>query len=169
MSNLSDLQSAKDTFEGVLTNETLEIDIKVRRRMMGTSFCAEDIVFVLEFKQTGQVGNLPLMACMLTIHQALLELVRRLKSEFDSGMKRFCFFSCSVDQMVSSIYSGMQDLYGESEETLVAAIIRPLFNYLCSKTEVSLDSNLEIKCTICSLAHTAAYQNNRKRKNRPIN
>ena len=153
----SDLEKAKNTFEGVVPYETLEVNIKVRRRMMGTAFCAQDIVFVLEFKQTGQAGNLPLLACMLTIHQALLELVRRLKTEFDNGMKRLCFFSCSVDQMTSSIYSGIQNLYAESEEDLVGAIIYPLFVYLCSKTEVNLDSNLEVKCTICSLEHTA-YQ-----------
>ena len=166
---LSDLQSAKDTFEGVLAYDTLEVNIKVRRRMMASSFCAEDIVCVLEFKQTGEMGNLPLMACMLTIHQALLELVRRLKTEFDNGMKRLCFFSCSVDQMTSSIYSGMRDLFGELEEDLVGAIIHPLFVYLCSKTEVKLDSNLEIKCTICSLTHTTAFLKRGKRKSRPIN
>ena len=155
MASNSDLQQAKLDFEDVLPYGDLEVDIKVRRRMMGTKFCAEDLTFVIQFKQVGQTGALPLISCMLTIHQALLDVIGRLKANFDNGMKRYCFFSCAIDQMTSAIYSGMQDLYNETEEQLASSILRPLLNYLVSKKEARLDSNLEVKCTICSLDHTA--------------
>ena len=137
MASNSDLQQAKLDFEDVLPYGDLEVDIKVRRRMMGTKFCAEDLTFVIQFKYVGQVGNL---------------VIGHLKANFDNGMKRYCFFSC---QMTSGIYSGMQDLYNETEEQLASSILRPLLNYLVSKKETRLDSNLEVKCTICSLDHTA--------------
>ena len=111
-----DLQSVKNTFEEVLDYETLEVEIEVHCRMMGTSFCAEYIVFILKFKKAAHMENLLLIDCMVIIHHALLDMIRRLKTEFDNGMKRFCFFSCSVDQMTSNIYSGMRNLYGETEE-----------------------------------------------------
>ena len=108
MASNSDLQQARLDFEGVLPYGDLEVDIKVRRRMMGTKFCAEDLTFVIQFKQVGQTGTLPLISCMLTIHQALLDVIGRLKANFDNGMKRYCFFSYAIDQMTSGIYSGMQ-------------------------------------------------------------
>ena len=57
--------------------------------------------------------------------------------------------------MTSSIYTGAQDLHNESEEQIANSILRPLQLYLTSKTEADLNSNLEIKCSVCSLQHTA--------------
>ena len=134
MSTNSDLQQVKNNFEGTLPYGQMEVNITVRRRRMADRFCAEDLTFI----------NLTLLDCIIFIHQSLKEMIRRLKEEFDDGMKRYCFFSCSVDQMTSSIYSGMRDLHDETEDDLASAIIRPLYVYLCSKTEVKLDSNFEV-------------------------
>ena len=153
MSTNSDLQQAKNNFEGTLPYGQMEVNITVRRRRMADRFCAEDLTFIMEFNQTGQ--NITLLDCIISIHQSLKEMIRRLKEEFDDGMKRYCFFSCRVDQMTSSIHSGLRDLYEEPEDQLASSIMTPLLLYLASNKEVRLDSNLEVKVTLCSLEHSA--------------
>ena len=148
------MDDARKVFEGSLAYPTLEANFEVRRRKRASNFCVEDLVFVVEFKRGGQGGNLPLLSVMRTVDKVLIQVIQKLKDYFDETQKRYCFFSCSVDSMTSSIYSGMRNLYDESEEDLASAVLRPLFVYLCSKTEANLDSNLEIKCCVCSLEHS---------------
>ena len=161
MSTNSDLQQVKNNFEGTLPYGQMEVNITVRRRRMADRFCAEDLTFIMEFNQTGQ--NLTLLDCIISIHQSLKEMIRRLKEEFDNGMKRYCFFSCRVDQMTSSIHSGLRDLYEEPEDQLANSIMTPLLLYLASNKEARLDSNLEVKVTLCSLEHSA-HQAIKKKK-----
>ena len=91
----------------------------------------------------------------MTVYSSILELVRKLKVYFDDKMKRYCFFSCSVDGMTSSIYTGAQDLHNEPEDQIANGILYPLQLYLTSNMEADLIYNLEIKCSVCSLEHTA--------------
>ena len=66
--------------------------------------------------------------------------------------------------MTSPIFSGGRDLWHESNKEICNSILKPLFAYLCSNTEVSLSSGLEIKCCVLSLAHTSEYDQKKKRK-----
>ena len=59
--------------------------------------------------------------------------------------------------MTFNLYTGAQDLHNENKKDIATSILRPLFVYLCSKTEADLSSNLEIKCCVCSLDHTVEY------------
>ena len=130
----NNLEEAKEAVEGSLSYPVLEANISVRRRRRATKFLAEDLLFVVEFQQSEQGGNLPLLSVLVTVYKAVLELIKRLKTYFDDKKKRYSFFSCSVDGMTSSVYTGALELHKEKNSDLAGAVLRPLFLYLCSKT-----------------------------------
>ena len=78
--------------------------------------------------------------------------------------KDCAFFSASVDKMLSPIHSGGRDLHSEPEEEITKAILEPLFAYLTSNREVDLSSGLEIKTSVMSIAHTAEYDEKKKKR-----
>ena len=72
------------------------------------------------------------------------------------------FFSANLRSMTSPAFLGGQDLHGENERVICNAIMKPLFAYLCSNTEVDLFDDLHIKCCVISLDHTAEYDRKKK-------
>ena len=101
----------------------MEAVVTVRRRRRAKAFQCEDLLFVVEFKQSATAGNLRLLSVLMTVYSSILELVRKLKVYFDDKKKRYCFFSCSVDGMTSSIYTGAQDLHNEPEDQIANAVL----------------------------------------------
>ena len=108
-----DLDGAKRSFDSVQRTPTLRAQITVRRRKRGTRHVAEDLLFVVTFSQS-DAGNLPVLECLLGVHSSIISLIEKLKNFFDDKQRRLCFFSASVDQMVSPMFSGGQDLHNTS-------------------------------------------------------
>ena len=108
-------------------------------------------------------GNLPLLSCLVGVYQSVLTLIRQLKQYFSDGQRRQVFFSAHLRTMTSPVFSGGQDLHGQKEQVICNAILKPLFAYFCSNTEVDLSEDLHVKCCVISLDHTAKYD----RKKRP--
>ena len=75
----TDLEEAKAVFEGTQAFDNLETVTTVRRRKRNQIFQSEDFLFVLEFKPLADGENMVLMACLLSIYHALLQLVRKWK------------------------------------------------------------------------------------------
>ena len=71
------MEEAKDVFEGTQAFENLETVTTVRRRRRNQKFQSEDLLFVLEFNPVEDGKNVTLMACILSIYHALLQLVRK--------------------------------------------------------------------------------------------
>ena len=160
-----DLDLAKRTFDSETSTPTVKANIIVRRRRRPTRHVAQDLLFSVTFSQS-QAGNIPVLTCLLGVYEIILNLVHKLKTYFDDKRQRLCFFSASVDKMVSPIHSGGRDLHNEPEEEITKAILEPLFAYLTSNSEVDLNAGLEIKASVLSLDHTAEYDE--KRKKRPL-
>ena len=154
---------AKKAFEGVITTPSIESRINVRRYKRALRFAVEDLLFSLTFHESEE-GNLVLLDCLQSIYETIKELVQRLKDFFDDKQRRLCFFTATVDNIVSPVLSGGQDLHKETVESIAMAILKPLFVYLCSNSELDLSKGLEIKCSVMSLAHTAAYDKKKGRK-----
>ena len=149
----TDLSLAQGVFEGTITKPTIEAEIVVRRRKRGKAFVATDLVFDIQFRQS-TAGNLPVLSCLVSVHQVMLTLIAKLKEFFDDKKRRLAFFSAHVDQMTSSIYSGGVSLHEQPEQEIAQQILRLLFMYLVSKNKVDLNSNLIIKVCVMSLDHT---------------
>ena len=112
--------------ETTVTAQNVEADITVRRRRRGTRFTAQDLLFVIQFRQS-DLGNLPVLNVLISVYHAVLTLVRRLKEYFSDKKKRLAFFSAGVEGMRSKLYGGGRDLFGEKETTIASSIMRPLF------------------------------------------
>ena len=161
-----DLDLAKRTFEASTSTPTLKASITVRRRRRAVRHVAQDLLFSITFDQS-DAGNVPVLTCLIGVHQILVSLVEKLKTYFDDKQRRLVFFSVTVVEMTSPIHSGGQDLHNAAKEDIVRSILEPLFAYLCSNSEVSLSSNLEVKCSVMSLDHTAEYDKKKRRLKRP--
>ena len=160
----TNLEIAQEEFEKTVTTPELKATISVRRRhRMPAQFMSADLLFEIRFSQSRQ-GNLSLLSCLVGIYHVILELVRKLKTFFDDDKTRLCFFSCSAGDQISGLYSGGYELYKTKERVLANSIIMPLFNYLCSKSEVSLDDSLIVKSCVLSFKHSSFQQKNKKRE-----
>ena len=69
--------------------------------------------------------------------------------------------------MSSPVFSGAQDLHGEKEQVICNSVLKPLFAYLCSNSEVSLSKGLQIKCCVLSLDHSLEHDSKRRPLKRP--
>ena len=116
-----DLDAAKAEVESTITTQTVEADITVRRRRRGTRFTAQDLLFVIQFRES-DLGPLPVIAVLVSVYHAVITLIRRLRHYFSDEQRRLAFFSASVDSMVSKLYSGARDLFRESEQSLANSI-----------------------------------------------
>ena len=79
----NDLEEAKQAFETTVRHPDLEAVVTVRRRRRAKAFQCEDLLFVVEFKQSATAGNLRLLSVLMTVYSSILELVRKLKVYFD--------------------------------------------------------------------------------------
>ena len=155
------LESAKATFEKSIWKSQVNAEINVRRRTRGCNFIAEDILYEVNFSRSDE-GNLKLITALISIYHVIIELVRSLKRFYSNKKRRLCFFSCTVPEMVSGIYTGGQNLYTQSERSISHSILSPLFHYLTSNAEIRLSSDLCIKVSVLSLEHTRFYDRNKK-------
>ena len=76
------LELAERAFTSTQTYRALEAKVSVRRRQRGLRHVAEDILFVVSFGESHE-GNMPILKVLLTVHQSILTLVRKLKSFFN--------------------------------------------------------------------------------------
>ena len=75
-----DLEGAKKAFETTISHDdTLNTVISVRRRLRAKTFECEDLLFVVEFKQSTQGGSLPLMDCLVAVYRSVLDQVNKTK------------------------------------------------------------------------------------------
>ena len=164
----TNLKKVQEEFESSTRTPLIEATIEVRRRRRAKKFLAEDILFVVSFAP-GEQGALSLLNVLTSIYEVVLTLLRRLRSHFkaDEKTKRIVFFSANTRDMVSSLFTGGQDLHGQSLQSLANAIMRPLFLFCTSHQTVSLDSELNIKCSVISIQHSVEYLAKRAR-NRPL-
>ena len=158
-----DLARAQRTFEGQTQTAELTSSITVRRRRRGLRFVAQDLLFVIKFEES-DAGELPILNVLMGIHSTILTLIRKLKNYFNDKKRRLCFFSATMDEMTSPMFSGGRDLWNESQKEICNSILKPLFAYLCSNAEISLSSGLELKACILSLAHTQDYDQRRNKR-----
>ena len=79
----NDLEEAKQAFETTVHHPDLEAVVTVRRRRRAKAFQCEDLLFVVEFKQSATAGNLRLLSVLMTVYSSILELVRKLKVYFN--------------------------------------------------------------------------------------
>ena len=140
----TNLPHAIGVFEETVIKPTLEATIKVRRRKRGKAFVAEDLLIEIRFGKKSASQNLPLMACLISVYEVLMTLVRKLRNYFDNGKRRLCFFSAQAPAMTSPIFSGGQSLFEEKIERIVQSILRPLFVFLVSNSELDLNAGLQI-------------------------
>ena len=75
----TNLAQAREAFESSISYPVLEANITFRRRKRGTKFLAEDLLFVIEFKESAQGGRLPIMSCLITMYKVVLSLVTKLR------------------------------------------------------------------------------------------
>ena len=85
------LDLAKRTFDSDTSTPTLRAKITVRHRKRPTRHVAQDLLFSVTFSQS-DAGNIPVLTCLLGVHQVILSLVQRLKTYFDDKKQRLCFF-----------------------------------------------------------------------------
>ena len=102
----TNLEFTMDVFEETVVKPTLEATIKVRRRKRATVFAAEDLLIEITFGEKPTGKNLPLMACLISIYEVLMTLVRKLRYYFDDQKRRLCFFSATTPALVTPIFSG---------------------------------------------------------------
>ena len=140
----TNLEHAKDVFEDTVCMPTLAATIKVRRRKRAKNFAAEDLLIEVHFGEKPSGGNLELMACLISVYEVLMTLVRKLRHYFDDRKRRLCFFSASAPALTTPIFSGGRSLFDETPEQIVQAIMKPLFVFLVSNTEVDLHQGLQI-------------------------
>ena len=75
------MEGAKKAFETTINHGgSLNAVISVRRRLRAKTFDCEDLLFVVEFKQSTQGGSLPLMDCLVAVYRSVLDLVKNLKT-----------------------------------------------------------------------------------------
>ena len=99
----TNLPAAQAAFESSYSTPALKIRIEVRRRKRGVKHVANDLLFVVHFSASDG-GNLPVLNCLIGVHQAILILIRKLKRYFNDGQRRLAFFSANLDT-VDSQYS----------------------------------------------------------------
>ena len=127
----NNLERAQKTFEGENKTKELVTSITVRRRRRGLRHVAQDLLFVISFRES-DAGSQPILNVLLGVHESILVLIRKLKRYFNDKKRRLCFFSADLEDLTSPIYGGGRNLWEESEKEICNSILRPLFTYLCS-------------------------------------
>ena len=156
-----DLEAARKSFESTLSTPTLKVNITVRCRRRALRHVATDLLFIVTFSES-DAGELPVLSCLIRVYESILTLIRKLKRYFDDQKRRLCFFCANLKSMTSPVFSGGRDLFGEKEQEICNAVLKPLFAYLCSNAEVSLSAGLEIKVCVLSLAYTIEHDNKKR-------
>ena len=160
-----ELAAAKEHFDTTLTYPTISVDIDVRRLRFKckTAFHTEDLVFTMNFHhREGTGGGGLLMGSLISVYQSVKTLVTRLHHWFDDLLRRYIFFSASMDGLVSDIFSGARDIQNETPKVTASAILKPNYGVLTSNTLVKLqNANFEIKATVLSFRHSEKYAQKR--------
>ena len=89
------LDLAKRVFESVKKTPTLKANITVRRRRRLTRHVAQDLLFCINFSPS-DAGSIPVLTCLIGVHEIILTLVQKLKNYFDDQQSRLCFLAAQL-------------------------------------------------------------------------
>ena len=83
----NNLERAQKAFEGENKTKELISSITVRRRRRGLRHVAQDLLFVISFRES-DAGSQPILNVLLGVHESILVLIRKLKGYFNDKQRR---------------------------------------------------------------------------------
>ena len=109
-SKKEDLDTVRTHFEASLRYAEISVKISCRRLRFvkkTSPFLTEDLVFTMHFDANpGTSEPVPVMGSLVSVYEALKELVEELSAWFDDSLRRYVSFSASMDGMTSQICTG---------------------------------------------------------------